>query len=396
MSAGKMDSGSQAAVANPLKALNEFGQSVWFDYIRRSMLATGELDRLIEEDGLRGVTSNPAIFEKAITGSKDYADQIALLEKQNVDAMFLYEQLAIQDIKDAADRLLRVYEKTKRRDGYVSLEVSPYLARDTKATISEARRLWKQVAKPNVMIKVPATPEGIPAIRALTGSGVSVNVTLIFSLQRYHEVMDAYLGGLEQLAGAGGKAGDVRSVASFFVSRVDTKVDAAIEQRLAALPAGDPARAELESLRGRAAVANARLAYAAFEQTFGAPRFAALRARGAHVQRPLWASTSTKNPAYRDVLYVEELIGPDTVNTIPPQTLVAFNDHGVVEERIRRDLPGARALFARLPQLGVPADALVDQLEEEGVQAFANSYDEVLAALESRVRGLGAHPGAQA
>jgi transaldolase len=291
----------------------------------------------------------------------------------------------------ACDRMRAVYDGSRGMDGRVSLEVSPRLANDGPGTLAAARRLHAAVARPNVMIKIPATKAGLPAVAAATAAGISVNVTLIFTLARYREVMEAYLAGLEQRAAAGGDLAMVRSVASFFVSRVDNKVDAALDQRAAARPAGDPARTELESLRGKAAVANARLAYAEFEGVFGSPRFTALRAKGANVQRPLWASTSTKNPAYRDVLYVEELIGPDTVNTIPPQTLTAFNDHGVVEARIRNDVAGARALFARLPQLGVPVEALIDALEDEGVRAFAKSYDDLLAALETRRRELAAH-----
>ncbi len=293
----------------------------------------------------------------------------------------------------ACDRLRARFDASDGLDGRVSLEVSPRLARDTAGTIAAARRLHAATARPNVMIKIPATREGLPAITATLAAGISVNITLIFSVARHREVMDAWLTGLEQLSAAGGDLGSVRSVASYFVSRVDTKVDAAIEQRVATLPPGATERAELESLRGKAAVANARLAYAAFEQTMATPRFQALKRRRAHVQRPLWASTSTKNPAYRDVLYVEELIGADTVNTMPPATLAAFNDHGRVESRIHHDVAGARAVFSRLTALGVPIDTIIDQLEGEGVQSFSKSYDELLATLETRRREMVAQRG---
>jgi transaldolase len=272
----------------------------------------------------------------------------------------------------------------------VSIEVSPRLARDTAGTIAEARRLHRAVARDNLYVKVPATTEGLPAITTLIAEGICINVTLIFSLARYAQVMDAYLKGLEQRAAAGQPLERMFSVASFFVSRVDSKVDKAIDQRAGALPAGSPERAELQGLKGKAAVANARLAYAAFQREFTSPRFLALRGKGANLQRPLWASTSTKNPAYPDTLYVDELIGPDTVNTMPPQTLVAFNDHGTVESRIGRDRDRAEALFRRLPALGVALPALIDQLEPEGVAAFAKSYDALLETLETRRAQLAA------
>lgn len=374
--------------------LLELGQSVWLDFIRRSHLVSGEFDRLVREQGVVGVTSNPTIFQLAIAESADYDQALSARVSEGLEGAALFEALAVEDIQMACDHLMGVWERTGGRDGRVSIEVSPRLARDTAATIQEGRRLHRAVARTNVMVKVPATPEGLPAITALLAEGICVNVTLIFSLRRYAEVMDAWLSGLERRAAAGQPLGGVFSVASFFVSRVDNKVDAAIEKALAALPAGAGGRAELESFRGRAAVANARLAYAAFREACDSPRFAALRARGAQVQRPLWASTSTKNPAYPDTLYVDELIGADTVNTMPPQTLTAFNHHGRVELTIERDLDGARALFARLPALGVPVDALIEQLEPEGVAAFAKSYDALLATLETRRREVAAGRGA--
>ena len=294
----------------------------------------------------------------------------------------------------ACDKLRPVFERSHGLDGRVSLEVSPNLARDTAGTIAAAKRLHAETARANVMIKIPATREGLPAITATLAEGISVNVTLIFSEARYLEVMEAWLAGLEKFALAGGDLTSVRSVASFFVSRVDGKIDAAIDQRIATLPDGSTERADLAGLKGQAAVANARIAYAAYEKVVAGERFRTLRARGAHVQRPLWASTSTKNPAYRDVLYVEELIGADTVNTMPPATLQAFNDHGVVEARIQRDVQGARQLFGRLTALGVPVATLIDQLEDEGVRAFEKSFADLLATLETRRRELVAQRGA--
>jgi transaldolase len=368
------------------------GQSVWLDFIRRGHLLDGGFDRDVEA-GAVGVTSNPTIFQQAIVGSTDY--DAALVEKigHGLEGEPLFEALALDDIRMACDKLLPLYEGSAGLDGRVSLEVSPRLARDTLGTIADAARLHAAANRDNVMIKIPATREGLPAITETLAAGISVNVTLIFSIKRYREVMDAWMAGLERRHSVGGDLSSLRSVASFFVSRVDTKVDAAIEQRLLGLGAG-PERLELQGLRGQAAVANARLAYAAFEQVIATPRFAALRAQGAHVQRPLWASTSTKNPAYRDVLYVEDLIGPDTVNTMPPATLVAFNDHGKVESRIRRDVAGARAVFERLTRAGVPVDTLIDELEPEGVKAFAKSFDQLLEALELRRRELLAQRGA--
>jgi len=379
MSDARQQSG-QTAVANPLKALNEFGQSVWFDYIRRSMLTSGELDRLIEEDGLRGVTSNPAIFEKAITGSKDYSDQVAALEKQQVDPMFLYEQLAIQDIKDAADRLLPVYERTKRRDGYVSLEVSPYLARDTKATMSEARRLWKAVGRPNVMIKVPATPEGVPAIEQLLSEGLNINVTLLFAMSAWESVANAYIRGVEKYAASGGDVAHVASVASFFISRIDSAVDAQLEAKMKSAVGAE--RYNVEDLLGKTAIANAKLTYARYKQIFSGPKWQALTAKGAQTQRLLWASTGTKNPAYSDVLYVEELIGPDTVNTMPPATYDAFRAHGVPKASLESDVAGARATMESIERLGVNMEQVTAKLLDDGVKLFAEAFDKLLASVD--------------
>jgi len=374
--------------------LLELGQSVWLDFIRRDHLVSGEFDRLVRDEGVVGVTSNPTIFQLAIAESADYERAVAAGVARGLHGPALFEAIAVEDIQMACDHLHAVWERTGGRDGRVSIEVSPRLAQDTAATIEEARRLHRSVARPNVMVKVPATAEGLPAITTLLGDGIDINVTLIFSLARYAQVMDAWLSGLERRAAAGGSLAGLYSVASFFVSRVDNKVDAAIEKAAAALPPGAAPRAELESLRGRAAIANARLAYAAFRATCATPRYAALRARGAPPQRPLWASTSTKNPAYPDTLYVDELIGADTVNTMPPKTLTAFNDHGRLEVAIERDLGAARDLFTRLPALGVPVDALIAELEPEGVAAFAKSYDSLLATLEERRREVAAARGA--
>lgn len=369
------------------------GQSVWLDFIRRGHLLDGGFDRDVQDAGVVGVTSNPTIFQQAIAGSTDYDTALADGIARGLEGEPLFEALAIDDIRMACDRLRPVFDGSHGLDGRVSLEVSPNLARDTAGTTAAAKRLHAQTARANVMIKIPATREGLPAITATLAAGISVNVTLIFSEARYLEVMDAWLAGLEKFAAAGGDLSTVRSVASFFVSRVDSKIDAAIDQRAATLPEPSTERTELASLKGKAAVANARIAYAAYEKVVTGARFRALREHGAHVQRPLWASTSTKNPDYRDVLYVEELIGADTVNTMPPATLKAFNDHGVVEARIGRDVDAARAVFARLTARGVPVATLIDQLEDEGVRSFEKSFADLLATLETRRRELVAQRG---
>jgi len=370
--------------------LLDLGQSVWLDYIHRRELQSGVFAAQVRDQGVVGVTSNPTIFQQAIGQGSDYDAAIRAGLARNLAGVPLYEALAIEDVQTACDALLPVFERSGGLDGRVSIEVSPRLAHDTDGTVEEARRLRAAVARANVMIKVPATAEGLPAVRALIAEGTCVNVTLIFSLARHEQVMEAYLSGLESRAAQGQPLAPVVSVASFFVSRVDSNVDAAIERRMAALPADSVEHAELADLRGQAAVANAKLAYARFREVFDAPRFHALAAGGARVQRPLWASTSTKNPAYSDTLYVDELIGPDTVNTIPPKTLAAFNDHGVLDPRLLRGVTEARRLFRRLPELGVPLDDLISQLEEEGVMAFAKSFESLLATLEEkRVRMAG-------
>ena len=369
---------------NPVRALAGFGQSVWLDYIRRRMLTGGELERLIREDGISGVTSNPAIFRKAIAGSHDYDDLFAALAGDTaLSAVEIYERIALDDIRQAADLLRPVFDQTGGRDGYVSLEVSPRLANDTEGTCREARRLWAALDRPNVMIKVPATEAGLPAIETLLAEGINVNVTLLFSVAMYERVVEAYLRALERRLSEGGAAGGVASVASFFVSRIDTAVDKHIESRLAepGLPPED--RAELEGLRGRVAIANARAAYARFRELFAGPRWEALAARGARVQRLLWASTSVKNPAYRDVRYVEELIGPDTVNTVPPATLDAFRDHGRPRAALLEDADAGQEVLATADRLRIPLEAITAQLLEAGVRKFIDAFDGLLEVVET-------------
>jgi len=375
-----------AKAANPLTQLQTFGQSIWLDYIRRDLLLDGELQRLITEDGLRGMTSNPAIFEKAIAGSTQYQDFLdSLADRTDLDAKGRYELLAIRDIQDAADLLRPVYQSTQNRDGYVSLEVSPYLAHDTNGSIEEARRLWKTVARENVMIKIPGTVEGIPAIRQLLSEGINVNVTLLFAQGVYEEVAAAFIDGVEMFAASGGDVSKVASVASFFISRIDSLVDSLVGDKLK--NETDPARkAKLESILGKVAIANGKLTYEAYQRIFSSPRWKALAAKGAQTQRVLWASTSTKNPKYRDVLYIEELIGPDTVNTVPPATLDAFRDHGKPRLSLTEDLDGARKTMADLAAAGIVMKDVTDKLTADGVKLFADAFDELLAAVEKNTK----------
>lgn len=371
---------------SPLLDLQQLGQSVWCDTISRSLLGSGELRRLIAEDGLRGVTSNPSIFEKAIDGGTDYDREILTMARAGFSAARIYEVLAVQDIQGAADQFRALFETTAGGDGYVSLEVSPHLAYRTRETVEEARRLWKAVARPNVMIKVPATPAGMPAIRQLLGEGINVNVTLMFSMEHYLQVAEAYLQGIETLA-ASGRTAPVASVASFFVSRVDTVVDRLLQEMESR--AGSAAEKErCRALQGRAAVANARLVYQKFGEIFGESRFLKLKRQGFQVQRPLWASTSTKNPRYRDVLYVETLIGPDTVNTMPLATLAAFRDHGVARATLDEDPEEARQTFVQLRQLGVDMDSVTLKLQEDGVKLFADAFDRLLASVQSKQQAV--------
>ncbi len=371
-----------AKATNPLKALLKFGQSVWLDYIRRDLLTSGELKRLIEEDGLRGMTSNPTIFEKAITGSTLYTDLLnSLRSRTDLDAKGRYEILAIRDIQDAADILRPVYESSKRRDGYVSLEVSPYLARDAKGTIQEARALWKAVGRENVMIKIPGTSEGIPAFQQAISEGINVNVTLLFAQEVYVKVAEAYIAGLEQYAAGGGDVSRMASVASFFISRIDSAVDAIIATRLKA--AKDPSEQEqLKSLQGKIAIANGKQTYEKYQAIFATNRWKALAAKGAQSQRVLWASTSTKNPAYRDVLYVEELIGPDTVDTIPPATFDAFRDHGQPRQSLTEDLASAHQTMETAAKVGISMKEVTDKLTDDGVRLFSEAFDKLLEAVE--------------
>jgi transaldolase/glucose-6-phosphate isomerase len=376
----KAESTSQA---NPILALQNFGQSLWLDYIRRDLITSGELARLIREDGVRGLTSNPAIFEKAITGSSDYADALKDLSGQSLSPKAVYERLAIRDIQEAADLLGPVYEATQKRDGYVSLEVSPQLARDTRGTLEEARRLWALVKRPNVMIKVPGTSEGLPAIQQLISEGVNVNITLLFAQERYVEVAEAYIAGLEQRAARGGDLRGVASVASFFISRIDTLVDTLLTAKLKHAPANEPL---IKQLLGKIAIANAKLTYRRYHQIFSTARWQALANRGAQTQRLLWASTSTKNPAYRDVVYVEELIGPDTVNTIPPATLEAFRRHGQVRKSLTENLAEAEATMALLAKVGISMQEVTDRLLDEAIRLFAEPFDKLLNAIAAQTQ----------
>ncbi len=365
--------------ANPLKGLLAYGQSPWMDYIRRDLLTTGELEKYIDNDGLRGMTSNPAIFEKAILGGNLYADILTSPDAKKLDAKGLFEKIAIRDVQDACDIFKPVYSETRRRDGYVSLEVSPYLANDTKATIDEARRLWKAVARENVMIKVPATPEGLPAIRQLLEEGLNINITLLFAQSAYERVAEAFLAALEARAAKGQDIAHIASVASFFVSRIDTLVDSKIDEQLKT--ARDAAAKDLlESLRGKVAIANARLTYKKYQELFGGARWKALAAKGAQTQRLLWASTSTKNPKYRDVLYVEELIGADTVDTIPPATFEAFRDHGKLRPSLTENVEGAAKTMADLAKAGISMKEVTDKLLVDGVKLFADAFTQVLEA----------------
>ncbi|MCC7262868.1 MAG: bifunctional transaldolase/phosoglucose isomerase [Candidatus Latescibacteria bacterium] len=374
-------------MANPLVELAQFGQSPWYDNIRRSLITSGDLQRLIADDQLRGITSNPAIFEKAIAGSTDYDQAVRELVAQGKSAQQIYETLAIEDIQLAADLLKPVYEQTRRRDGYVSLEVSPYLAHDTEGTVAEALRLHAAVGRQNVMIKVPATPEGLPAITQLIGQGINVNVTLIFSRQVYQQVSEAYLAGLEQLAAKGGKLEQVASVASFFVSRIDTLIDAQLGARLKTSERPRE-RTELQGLLGKVAIANARLAYRQYRQMVGSERWQALAAKGAQTQRLLWASTSTKDPTFRDVVYVEELIGPDTVDTIPAATWNAFRDHGRCRASLEEGVEEARDTMAILANVGLDMEGIAQKLLTDGVWLFADAFDKLLGAVEQKRQAL--------
>ena len=359
----------------------KLGQSMWYDNIQRKLLENGEMAGMIEQGEIYGVTSNPSIFNNAIAKSSDYDDQLLPMVAKGEEAISIYEALAVADIRAAADLFSDLYKSTKGGDGYVSLEVNPDLARDTDATISEAARLWKLVDRPNLMVKIPATKEGLPAITRSIAAGINVNVTLIFSLERYSEVMDAYISGLEQRAAAGEALDHIASVASFFVSRIDSKIDGWLDEVIA--KGGDDAQLA-ETLKGKVALASAKLAYQEFKQVFGSQRFKALAEQGARLQRPLWASTSTKNPTYPDTLYVDTLIGSDTVNTLPPKTLAAFNDHGAVAQTLEEGLDEMKAAMAGLEKLGLSLSKATQELEDEGVASFSKAFASLMESVESR------------
>ncbi|HEU5226768.1 MAG TPA: transaldolase [Ktedonobacteraceae bacterium] len=374
-------------MANPLLQIKTQGQSVWYDNIDRAQLASGEFKRLIDEDGIVGVTANPTIFEKSISSGHAYDEQMDQLIREGKSTNEIYEALIIQDIRTVADLLRPIYDHTSGQDGYVSLEVSPDLAHDTEGTLNEARRFWKMVDRPNLMIKIPATPAGIPAVEQALSEGININITLIFSLDSYRDVTEAYLSALENRNAEGKDISHIASVASFFVSRVDTLVDKLLDEKIKA-SSDDAEKEQLKALEGKAAIANARLVYQEFKRIFHSPRFETLKHSGAHVQRPLWASTSTKNPAYRDVLYAEELIGPDTVDTMPLSTIENFRDHGIVAHTVEKDPARAKAELDALEKIGIHYDQVTQQLQDEGVQKFADSFHQLFASIESKHKAI--------
>ncbi len=374
-------------MTNPLQQIKTQGQSVWYDNINRAQLASGEFKRLLDEDGIVGVTANPTIFEKSISSGHAYDEQMSQLISEGKSTNEIYEALVIQDIRTVADLLRPIYDRTNGLDGYVSLEVSPDLAHDTEGTINEARRFWKLVERPNLMIKIPATPAGIPAIEQALTDGININITLIFSLDSYKAVAEAYLNALESRNAEGKDISHIASVASFFVSRVDTLVDKLLEDKIKA-SSDATEQAHLKSLEGKAAIANARVVYQEFKRIFGTPRFETLKHSGAHVQRPLWASTSTKNPAYRDVLYAEELLGPDTVDTMPQETIVNFRDHGVVAHTVEKDPKGAQATLDALEKVGIHYAQVTQQLQDEGVQKFSDSFHQLFQGIENKHKAI--------
>ncbi|MFN8525211.1 MAG: transaldolase [Chloroflexota bacterium] len=372
---------------NPLVALHGQGQSVWLDFIRRQALTSGEVAGLIRDDGLRGMTANPSIFDAAISKGGEYDEAITKLAKTGATPLSIYETLAVEDIQMACDQFRELYDREDGADGFVSLEVAPSLAHDTQGTLEEARRLWKWVDRPNLMIKIPGTEAGAPAIEQALFEGINVNVTLLFALRNYERVAWAYVGALERRATLGQPLGRIASVASFFVSRVDVLLDPQLEAR-AAVATDSAERAKLESLVGKIAIANAKLAYESFGKIFGSARFAALKAKGARVQRPLWASTSVKNPKYPDLLYADALIGPDTVDTLPRETVDAFRDHGNVARTVDQDYAGCHAALKTLADLGFDYDAMTKQLEDEGVVKFQQSFDQLLASIEKKAGSM--------
>jgi len=363
---------------NPLKKIEMLGQSIWLDYIRRDLIAGGELRHLIEDDGLRGITSNPSIFEKAIAESNIYDQDIFAMALKKKDVQAIYEALSLRDVQDAADEFRPLYEKTGDKDGYVSLEVNPHLAYDTKGTIEEARRLWAALNRPNVFIKVPATSDGLPAIRQLISEGINVNATLLFGLPRYRQVAEAYIEGLEERAAGGKPVEHIASVASFFLSRIDTLLDPLVEKFF---EPGSKKKEIAEKVHGQVAISSAKTAYQIYKEIFNTIKFKKLADKGARAQRLLWASTSTKNPDYSDVKYIETLIGPDTVNTVPLETINAYRDHGNPELRLEHDIGEANWIMERLPDLGISIDRVTRQLEDEGVKKFNEPFDKLMETL---------------
>jgi transaldolase len=370
---------------NPLKRLSAVGQAIWLDYIDRTMLRNGDLERRIRDDALTGMTSNPTIFEKALAEGSAYDDQIRSAAG-DFTAMELFELIATTDVRDACDLFRATYDRTNGADGYVSIEVAPAAANDARATISEATRLWATVDRPNVMVKVPGTIEGAVAVRQLTANGINVNITLLFAIEAYKRVIDAYIAGLQDRVKAGKDISRIHSVASFFVSRVDTEIDKRLEASIAKNPANQQT---LKALEGKAAIANAKLAYKLFQSEIADPRWTTLAASGATKQRPLWASTSTKNLAYRDVMYVEQLIGPDTVNTMPPQTIEAFRDHGVVARTVDAGLDEAQRTIDALEKNGIAMRDVTEKLLTDGLASFQKSFETLLAGLEKKTKALG-------
>jgi transaldolase len=374
----------------PLLKLQDYGQSVWLDYLRRNLVTSGELAQKIEQDGLRGLTSNPAIFKEAIVGSADYDDAIRTLSAQGLKEDAIYETMAVEDIQGAADAFRSLYDRLDGQDGFVSLEVSPHLARDTAGTVAEAKHLWKRVDRPNLMIKVPGTPEGLPAIQELIGEGINVNVTLLFSRDAYKACAEAYISGLEAYHAKGGNLSRVASVASFFLSRIDSSIDAKLEALIAKTT--DPAELEkLQGLMGGVAIANAKLAYQDYKALFTSERFKVLAQAGAHPQRLLWASTGTKNPHYRDVLYVEELVGPNTVNTMPVATLNACADHCELRSSLEDNLEQAQTVLTDLESVGISLDQVTQDLLVDGLSKFTGPFDELLQSIRNK-RALVASP----
>ncbi len=371
---------------NRLQELHDVGQSIWLDSIDRRMLHDGELDRRIREDALTGMTSNPTIFEKALASSNAYDEQITEAEDKGLTSWELFELLETTDVRDACDHFAGVYSSTRGGDGFVSIEVSPGVSNSADATCEEARRLWKTVDRPNVMVKVPGTPEGAIAVRRLTSEGINVNITLLFAIEAHERVIEAYMAGLEDRVKAGKPIDGISSVASFFVSRVDTEADKRLDALITKADAAEKER--LKMLKGRAAIANAKLAYRLFRQKFAGPRWEALAKKGARLQRPLWASTSTKNPEYRDVMYVEELIGPDTVDTMPPATIEAFGDHGVVEKTVDKKVAAAEGLLREIEAAGISMKDVTAKLLVDGIASFQKSFDELIAGLESKIGSL--------